>query len=131
MLSDRAGQFAILNHAACWIHMERPLRKLKVTCVEVEESLKQVREAIWVLYDKVKEASWTQIGKEEVHKLYDELVKMKSISPEINEVLESFKKYREELLKAMDYPKLPLHNNDSEGDQRNGQEEEYFWQHKK
>ena len=43
---------------------------------------------------------------------------MKSISPEINEVLESFKKYREELLKAMDYPKLPLHNNDSERDIR-------------
>lgn len=117
-LSDRAGQFAILNHAACWIHLERPLRKLKVTCVEVEESLKQIRESIWVLYDKVKEASWTQTGKEEVHKLYDELVKMKSISPEINEVIASFKKYREEMLKALDYPKLPLHNNDSERDIR-------------
>jgi cell division protein FtsB len=118
LLSDRAGQFAILNHAACWIHMERPLRKLKVTCVEVEESLKQVREAIWVLYDKVKEASWTQTGKEEVRELYDELVEIKSISPEINEVIASFKKYREEMLKALDYPKLPLHNNDSERDIR-------------
>jgi len=31
LLSDRAGQFAILNHAACWVHMERPLRKLVVS----------------------------------------------------------------------------------------------------
>jgi hypothetical protein len=28
LLSNRAGQFAIFNHAACWVHMERPLRKL-------------------------------------------------------------------------------------------------------
>jgi hypothetical protein len=118
LLSDRAGQFAILNHAACWVHMERPLRKLKVTNPEVEKSLKQVREAIWELYDKVKEASRRQVGKEEVHKLYDELVKMKTMSPEINEVLAAFAKHREEMLKALEYPKLPLHNNDSERDIR-------------
>ncbi|NGX61743.1 MAG: hypothetical protein K940chlam9_01232, partial [Chlamydiae bacterium] len=27
LLSDRAGQFAVFDHAACWVHMERPLRK--------------------------------------------------------------------------------------------------------
>lgn len=118
LLSDRAGQFAILNHAACWVHMERPLRKLKVTSPEAEASLKQVRDAIWTLYDKLKEASLTQTGKEEVHKLYDELVKLKSISPGINEVIASFSQYREEMLKALDYPGLPTHNNDSERDIR-------------
>jgi len=50
--------------------------------------------------------------------LYDEIVRMNSISKEINEVIASFKKYREEMLKALDYPKLPLHNNDSERDIR-------------
>lgn len=118
LLSDRAGQFAILNHAGCWVHMERPLRKLQVTSPEIEESLRQVREAIWVLYDKLKEASLTQTGKEEVHKLYDELVKMKSVSPKINEVIASFAQYREEMLKALDYPGLPPHNNDCERDIR-------------
>jgi hypothetical protein len=118
LLSDRAGQFAIFNHAGCWVHMERPLRKLKVSSSKAERELEQVREAIWNLYDKVKEASRMQTGKQEVHKLYDQLVAMRSISPGVNEVITSFSQYREEMLKALDHPRLPLHNNDSERDIR-------------
>ena len=118
LLSDRAGQFAVFNHAGCWVHMERPLRKLKVSTPEAENELAQVRGAIWDLYDKVKEAACTQIGKEEVHKLYDQLVVMHSVSPGVNEVIASFAKCREEMLKALDHPGLPLHNNDSERDIR-------------
>lgn len=118
LLSDRAKQFAIFNHAGCWVHMERPLRKLKVSTSEAENELEQVRGAIWNLYDKVKEAARTQTGKEEVHKLYDQLVAMRSVSPGINEVIAAFAKYREEMLTALDHPGLPLHNNDSEGDIR-------------
>jgi hypothetical protein len=118
LLSDRAGQFAIFNHAGCWVHMERPLRKLKVASPEAEKDLGQVRKAIWNLYDKVKEAARNQIGKEEVHKLYEELTTIQSISPGVNKVIASFKEYREEMLKALDHPDLPLHNNDSERDIR-------------
>ncbi len=98
--------------------MERPLRKLSTTSKKVEQELQKVREAIWVVYDKLKEASLTQTGKEEVHRLYDKLHKMKSSSPQINAVLANFETYREEMLKALDHPGLPLHNNDSERDIR-------------
>lgn len=118
LLSDRAGQFAVFDHAACWVHMERPLRKLVVATQEAEHELAQVRGAIWDLYDKLKEAALTQTGKEEVHRLYDQLTAMHSISPGINEVLASFTQYREEMLKALDHLGLPLHNNDSERDIR-------------
>ena len=118
LLSDRARQFAIFNHAGCWVHMERPLRKLKVSTSEAEKELENIRKSIWILYDKVKKAASTQTGKEEVHELYDQLVGMRSISPGINEVIASFAKYREEMLKALDHPGLPLHNNDSERDIR-------------
>ena len=118
LLSDRAGQFAVFNHAACWVHMERPLRKLECATPEAEKELGQTRGAIWVLYEKVKEAAMTQTGKEEVHELYDQFIAMKSISPGINEVIASFAQYREEMLKALDHPSLPLHNNDSERDIR-------------
>ena len=118
LLSDRAGQFAIFDHAACWVHMERPLRKLPVSSAEAEAEIEQVRGIIWDLYDKVKEAASTQKGKEEVHELYDQLVGMQSMSPGVNTVIASFAKYREEMLKALDHPGLPLHNNDSERDIR-------------
>jgi len=118
LISDRAGQFALFDHAGCWVHMERPLRKIICTSDQVEQELKQVRNVIWELYDMLKEASLTQKGKEDVHKLYDTLVTMKTSSPEINGVIDSFARYREEMLKALDHPGLPLHNNDSERDIR-------------
>jgi hypothetical protein len=43
---------------------------------------------------------------------------MKVTSPGIQAVLDNFNEYREELLKALDHPGLPLHNNDSERDIR-------------
>ncbi len=118
LLSDRAGQFAVFNHAGCWVHMERSLRKLECATSKAEKEVAQVREMIWILYKKVAEAAQTQTGKAEVHKLYDQLSAFKSISPGINEVIASFTKYREEMLKALDLPSLPLHNNDSERDIR-------------
>lgn len=118
LLSDRAGQFAVFDHAGCWVHMERPLRKLEVATPEAEQELEQVRGAIWHLYARLKEAALTQTGKGEVHQLYDQLTAMQSISPGINEVVASFALYREEMLKALDHPGLPLHNNDSERDIR-------------
>lgn len=43
---------------------------------------------------------------------------MKTISAEINAVINNFATYRTELLQALDHPGLPLHNNDSERDIR-------------
>jgi len=43
---------------------------------------------------------------------------MKSTSPKITGVIENFRKYRDEMLKALGYPGLSLHNNDSERDIR-------------
>ena len=114
LLSDRAGQFAVLNHAGCWVHLERPLRKIPVTSEVIEEELKMVREAIWEAYRKLKETVITGKGREKVEALYDNIVSRKSSSPKITEVIKNFRDYREEMLKALDYPGVPLHNNGSE-----------------
>lgn len=118
LLSDRAGQFALFNHAACWVHMERPLRKIICTSEQAEQELKHVRNCIWTLYDILKEAALTQVDKEKVHQLYNDLTAIKTISPEINAVIVNFATYRDEMLKSLDHPELPLHNNDSERDIR-------------
>lgn len=118
LVSDRAGQFAVFNHAACWVHMERPLRKIPASCIDIERQLKEVRHAIWTLYSSLKTAALTQTGKEAVIEQYDALTSMTNTSPAITRVLQSFKEYRAEMLKALDYPGLPLHNNDSERDIR-------------
>jgi hypothetical protein len=117
-LSDRAGQFALFVHAACWVHMERPLRKLVCTNELIEKELELVREAIWTTYRALKQASSEQQNKDHVHELYDRLIAMRTNSAEINAVIKNFATYRDELLRALDHPRLPLHNNDSERDIR-------------
>ena len=118
LLSDRAGQFAVFDHAGCWVHMERPLRKVSASSELVQKELDMVRKAIWELYRMLKESALTQTGREEIEKQYDALVAMKSMSPAITGVIESFREYRDEMLKVLDHPGLPLHNNDSERDIR-------------
>jgi Transposase IS66 family len=118
LISDRAGQFNILNHAECWVHMERPLRKLVASTPEVETEIRQVREAIWILYAQVKEASISQKGKEQVLKAYNDLITRQVISSGVRAVLNAFEEHREGMLKALENPGLPLHNNDSERDIR-------------
>lgn len=118
LLSDRAGQFAVFDHAGCWVHMERPLRKISPTNKQVERELNQVREAIWKLYRTLKKSVFTKTAREEVERQYDALVAMKSMSSNVTDVIDNFRKYRSEMLKALDHPKLPLHNNDSERDIR-------------
>lgn len=118
LISDRARQFSILNHADCWVHMERPLRKLIASTPKIEQEICQVREAIWMLYEQVKKASVSQQGKAEVHAAYDALIAKKVVSPGVRAVLDAFRDHRDGLLKALDHPGLPLHNNDSERDIR-------------
>ena len=98
--------------------MERPLRKIICTNSEIEQQLGNVRAAIWIFYRTLKQAALTQVGKDKVHRMYDDLIKMKTGSQEINAVIANFATYRNELLKAIDHPGLPLHNNDSERDIR-------------
>lgn len=118
LLSDRAGQFAVFDHAGCWVHMERPLRKVRASSESVQKELNEVREAVWRLYRTLKESALTQTDREKVEAQYDALVAMTSTSPTITGVIESFREYRDEMLKALDHPGLPLHNNDSERDIR-------------
>ena len=118
LLSDRAGQFSVFDHAGCWVHMERPLRKVKASSDLIQKELDSVRDAVWDLYRTLKESALTQTGREEVEAKYDVLVAMTSASPTIRNVIQSFRDYREEMLKALDHPGLPLHNNDSERDIR-------------
>ena len=98
--------------------MERPLRKLITQTDQAEAELHKVRDLIWTLYRRLKEVAITQEGKEEVYQLYDQLVATSVSSPGIQNVIDNFKEYREEMLKALDHPGLPLHNNDSERDIR-------------
>ena len=54
ILSDGAGQYDVLVHAACWIHAERPLARLIPYSGEHRAAIAKVRGQIWELYQDLK-----------------------------------------------------------------------------
>ena len=54
ILSDGAGPYDVLVHAACGIHAERPLARLIPYSEEHRAAIEQVRQQIWELYQDLK-----------------------------------------------------------------------------
>jgi hypothetical protein len=50
IVSDDAGQFAILLHALCWIHAERAIQKLVGFNDAQREAVAEIRSRIWDYY---------------------------------------------------------------------------------
>ena len=120
IMSDAAGQFDILIHALCWIHEERHYRKF-ISLTEAELILIDgILDAIWNLYEQLKE--YKKTSKQElrvrIEEEFDGLFTCETESSAINALLKNTLSRREGLLRVLDYPLLPLHNNDSERDIR-------------
>ena len=54
IVSDGAGQFAILLHALCWVHAERLIHKLIPLNDQHRLDQQRVRDEIWTLYADLK-----------------------------------------------------------------------------
>jgi len=54
VLSDGAGQFVILVHAACWVHAERPLARMIPFNEEHRLAIERIRQQLWDLYQDLK-----------------------------------------------------------------------------
>lgn len=114
--SDDAGQFALFYHSLCWIHEERHYRKLIMTNDESRRDLERVRDQIWTIYQDLKTYKESP-GKEAVKNIeekFDAIFQQKTFSPTLNHQLGKTYKKKEELLKVLERPKTPLHNNSSE-----------------
>jgi hypothetical protein len=120
IMSDAAGQFNILIHALCWIHEERHYRKFVALTENEQHLIDGIRDAIWNLYEKLKEYkdNPTDVLRLQIEEEFDGLFACQTESAAINDLLENTRSRRAGLLRVLDYPMLPLHNNDSERDIR-------------
>jgi hypothetical protein len=120
VLSDGAGQFTILVHAACWVHAERPLARMIPHNEDHRSAIEQVRQQIWELYQDLK-AYQKQPQPEQVPLLtarFEVLCTQRTGYPSINKVLSEMREHQADLLRVLERPKVPLHNNASESDIR-------------
>jgi transposase IS66 family protein len=121
ILSDGAGQFDLLVHALCWVHAERPLARMIPLSDKHRAAIAQVQEQIWELYQALK-AYRVQPEPAQQATLtarFDTLVEQPTAFPaSIGTVLKEMRARKEELLRVLERPEVPLHNNAMESDIR-------------
>jgi hypothetical protein len=116
ILSDGAGQYDVLAHAACWIHAERPLARMIPYSENHREAIATVRRGIWELYQDLK--AYRQYPepsrRRDLESRFDALCGQRTGFPSIDGVLKGMRKHRAALLRVLDRPEIPLHTNLSE-----------------
>jgi len=118
---DDAGQFDVFVRSLCWIHEERHYRKLIPFDEATRNEIEEVREGIWDLYKGLKEYKLAPSDhlKSILEQKFDDLFSNKKIlSPTLNKQLKQTYRKKSELLRVLERPKTPLHNNGTETDAR-------------
>lgn len=117
ILSDGAPQFDILVHASCWVHIERPLARMVPYNEAHRVEIEKVREQIWELYKDLKayQKKPEAALKAALEARFDTLVSQKTNYPSsIGGVLKEMREHKDDLLRVLVRPEVPLHNNGSE-----------------
>jgi hypothetical protein len=120
VLSDGAGQFVIFVHASCWIHMERPLPRLLPYNEEHRAAIEAARQTIWEFYQELKayKQQPDAARKPVLEAGFDARFEPRTDYPSINAVFKDIREHKADLLRVLDRPEVPLHNNGEESDIR-------------
>jgi transposase IS66 family protein len=120
VVSDDAGQFRVARHALCWVHAERHLQKLMPASPKQAQAVELVREAIWCFYRGLK--LWKQSpapGGERVFRhQFNRIFGQRTGYKELDALLARLARRKDELLRVLERPEIPLHTNASENDLR-------------
>lgn len=120
IVSDDAGQFRVGNHALCWVHAERLLQKLMPATPEQVRWVETMRDLIWRYYKALKafrqKPSPGSIAA--FHRRFDRIFSIRTGYQELDRLLLRLSRRKEELLKVLERPEIPLHTNASENDLR-------------
>jgi Transposase IS66 family len=120
VLSDGAQQFVVLVHAACWIHAERILAKLIPYNEQHRLVIENIRRQIWELYQDLKTYRQQPDAAQRpvLTSRFDVLVGQRTRYPNIDRVLREMGEHKTDLLRVLERPEVPLHNNGLESDIR-------------
>jgi len=120
VISDDAGQFNVFDHALCWIHAERLIYRLIPLNEQHKAAVKWVRSQVWAIYKDLKayKLSPDERQKQRIREDFIHLFQTRTTYETLNQLLKRLGKNEHELLRVLDRPELPLHNNLSERDIR-------------
>jgi hypothetical protein len=120
VLSDGAAQYDLFVHASCWVHAERPLARMVPYHEEHRTAIEQVRQQIWQLYQDLKAYRQQPDARRPaaLEARFDALCDQRTGYPSIDAVLKEMHAHKADLLRALQRPEVPLHNNGCESDIR-------------
>ena len=120
LLSDDAGQFAVGQHALCWVHAERLVHKLD-TFTDLHRAAQQtMRKLIWNFYADLKlyRANPDKNRRVVLRARFDRIFRRRTGFVTLDRLLKRLHANKAELLMVLQRPEIPLHTNGSENDIR-------------
>jgi hypothetical protein len=120
LVSDDAGQFNLFVHGLCWVHAERPLQHLLPLNETDRHAITWVRQQVWHLYRDLKayRQQPTEAAKKRITADFAAICTTETTCEPLNHVQQGLHRNQPELLRVLERPELPLHNNRSENDIR-------------
>jgi hypothetical protein len=120
IVSDDAGQFAVGQHALCWVHAERLVHKLDTFTDHQRVAQQRVRSLIWRFYADLKayRTNPTSRRRHQLRVRFDRIFCRRTGFATLDRLLARLHANKAELLAVLDRPAIPLHTNGSERDIR-------------
>ena len=120
VVSDDAGQFAIDEHALCWVHAERLIHKLDTFTDKQYAAQQRLRALVWRFYADLKAYRQDPDPRRRaaLRARFDRIFRRRTGFATLDRLLERLYANKDELLRVLDRPQLPLHTNGSERDLR-------------
>src|SRR3712207_4435012 len=120
IVSDDAGQFAVGEHALCWVHAERLVHKLDTFTDQQRATQARMRDLIWWFYADLKayRREPNRRRRAELRARFDRLFGRHTGFVVLDRLLERLHANKAELLRVLERPEIPLHTNGSENDIR-------------
>ena len=120
VLSDDAGQFAVGQHALCWVHAERLVHRLDTFTDRNRAAQQKVRKLIWDFYAdlKVYQTNPDKRRRLALRARFDRIFQRRTGFATLDRLLARLHANKAELLMVLERPEIPLHTNGSENDIR-------------
>jgi hypothetical protein len=120
ILSDDAGQFRVGDHALCWVHAERLVYKLIPANDRQGNAIETARRMIWWFYRQLKAFKLAPSPERaaELRARFDRILKRRTGYATLDRLLKRLHANKDELLRVLERPEIPLNTNASENDIR-------------
>jgi hypothetical protein len=120
IVSDDAGQFRLGDHALCWVHAERLVHKLVPANDKQSNAVEVARRMIWWFYRRLKEYKLAPSPEQAslLRSQFDRIFKRRTGYATLDRLLKRLLGRKDELLRVLERPEIPLNTNASENDIR-------------